>query len=46
MLKFTHLHFSSYSIFDGMSPISDLVDKCIASGMSSVALTNHGNMFE
>jgi len=46
MLKFTHLHVhSSYSILDGMSPISDLVDKCIASGMSSVALTDHGNMF-
>lgn len=46
MLKFTHLHVhSSFSVLDGMSSISGLVDKCIASGMSAIALTDHGNMF-
>lgn len=46
MLNFTHLHVHSmYSILDGMASISGLVDKCIASGMNSLALTDHGNMF-
>ncbi|MBP7101945.1 MAG: DNA polymerase III subunit alpha [Bacteroidales bacterium] len=46
MPNFTHLHVhSTYSILDGMSPISGLVNKCIASGMNALALTDHGNMF-
>lgn len=46
MAKFTHLHVHShYSILDGMSTINGLVDKAIASGMYSLALTDHGNMF-
>lgn len=44
--KFTHLHVHShYSIQDGMSKVPDLVDKCMRTGMHSMALTDHGNMF-
>ena len=43
---FTHLHVHShFSILDGMSKVPDLIDKCIRSGMYSMALTDHGNMF-
>ena len=46
MAKFTHLHVHShYSILDGMSTISGLVDKAVRTGMYSIALTDHGNMF-
>lgn len=45
-MKFTHLHVHShYSILDGMSKIPDLIEKCMRSGMTSMALTDHGNMF-
>lgn len=43
---FTHLHVHShFSILDGMSKINELVDKCQRTGMHSMALTDHGNMF-
>ena len=43
---FTHLHVHShYSILDGMSKVPHLVDKCLKNGMTSIALTDHGNMF-
>lgn len=46
MKSFVHLHVHSYySILDGMSSIPGLVDKAVESGMSAVALTDHGNMF-
>ena len=46
MTQFTHLHVhTEYSILDGMSKISDLVDKCLRTGMSAMAITDHGNMF-
>ena len=46
MSSFVHLHVHShYSVLDGMSSISGLVDKAYKSGMHSVALTDHGNMF-
>ena len=46
MSSFVHLHVHShYSVLDGMSTISGLVDKAIKSGMSAIALTDHGNMF-
>ena len=46
MGSFVHLHVhSSYSVLDGMSSISGLVDKAIASNMHAIALTDHGNMF-
>ena len=45
-MKFTHLHVHShYSLLDGLSKVEEIVDKCIASGMDSVALTDHGNMY-
>mgnify|MGYP002519800297 CR=1 FL=1 len=45
-MNFTHLHVHShYSVLDGMSKISDLVDKCIRTGMPAIALTDHGNMY-
>ena len=45
-MNFTHLHVHSrYSILDGMATVHDIVDKCIASGMNAVALTDHGNMY-
>lgn len=45
-MQFTHLHVhSQYSVLDGMSKIADLVDKCLRTGMMSIALTDHGNMF-
>ncbi|MDR3339000.1 MAG: DNA polymerase III subunit alpha [Candidatus Symbiothrix sp.] len=44
--SFVHLHVHShYSLLDGMSAISGLVDKAIVDGMPAVALTDHGNMF-
>lgn len=46
MPPFVHLHVHShFSILDGMSSISGLVDKALKSGMNSMALTDHGNMF-
>jgi len=39
-----HVH-SHYSILDGMATISGLVDKAVRTGMYSLALTDHGNMF-
>ena len=46
MNRFVHLHVHShYSILDGMSKINELVDKAIANGMNSLALTDHGAMF-
>src|SRR5574344_666915 len=46
MVRFTHLHVHShYSILDGMSKVTDLVDKCMKNGMYAMALTDHGNMF-
>lgn len=44
-MNFTHLHVhSNYSRFDGLAKYRDIVDKCIATGMNAVALTDHGNM--
>ena len=46
MQDFVHLHVHTYySILDGMSSISKLVDKAVADGMRGVAVTDHGNMF-
>jgi len=45
-MSFVHLHVHShYSLLDGMSAISDLVNKAVTSGMPALALTDHGNMF-
>ena len=45
-MNFTHLHVhSQYSVLDGMSKVTDLVDKCLRTGMRAIALTDHGNMY-
>ena len=45
-MNFTHLHVhSQYSVLDGMSKVTDLVDKCLRTGMNAIALTDHGNMY-
>lgn len=44
--NFVHLHLHShYSLFDSTIRIEDLVCKVKATGMSAVAITDHGNMF-
>ncbi|MBJ6727645.1 DNA polymerase III subunit alpha [Geomesophilobacter sediminis] len=46
MQDFVHLHLhSQYSLLDGAIRIGDLLKKTKACGMSSVAITDHGNMF-
>jgi len=46
MEDFIHLHVHTYySILDGQSKISKLVDKAIADGMQGMAITDHGDMF-
>ena len=46
VMNFTHLHVHShYSLLDGLSKVEDIVDKCIATDMNAVALTDHGNMY-
>jgi len=46
MPEFTHLHLhTQYSILDGASAIPKLMEKVKKSGMTSVAITDHGNMF-
>jgi DNA polymerase-3 subunit alpha len=45
-LPFTHLHLhTEYSLLDGANKISNLVSRAKELGMSSVAMTDHGNMF-
>jgi len=44
--RFTHLHLhSEYSLLDGHNRIQRLVDRVADLGMTSVALTDHGNLF-
>lgn len=46
MAVFSHLHVhTQYSILDGASPISSLIDKARSLGMEALAITDHGNMF-
>ena len=46
MEDFIHLHVHTYySILDGQSKISRLVDKAIGDGMRGMAITDHGDMF-
>jgi len=46
MEDFIHLHVHTYySILDGQSKISKLVDKAVANGMRGMAVTDHGDMF-
>ena len=44
--EFVHLHLhTEYSLLDGANRIDKLIKKIDESGMSSVAITDHGNMF-
>ena len=44
--QFTHLHLhTEYSLLDGANKIKALAKKVKAMGMTSVAMTDHGNMF-
>jgi len=46
MKKFTHLHLHShYSLLDGLPKIKEILDYIEKLGMSSVALTDHGNLY-
>ena len=46
MEDFIHLHVHTYySILDGQSKISRLVNKAIGDGMRGMAITDHGDMF-
>ena len=46
MSQFTHLHVHShYSLLDGGNRIKDLVQAAKAHGMTSLALTDHGNLY-
>ena len=46
MSSFVHLHtHTHYSLLDGMSKIPDLVARAKELGMTSVAMTDHGNLF-
>jgi DNA polymerase-3 subunit alpha len=43
--RFVHLHVhSEYSVLDSSCRVPDLVDRAVRSGMSSLALTDHGVM--
>ncbi|HYV64723.1 MAG TPA: DNA polymerase III subunit alpha [Myxococcales bacterium] len=43
---FTHLHLHTlYSLLDGAIRLPDLMESCARTGMKSVAVTDHGNMF-
>ncbi|MCA2978554.1 MAG: DNA polymerase III subunit alpha, partial [Myxococcaceae bacterium] len=45
-MSFTHLHLHTlYSLLDGAIRMKDLIKTVKAKGMSSVAVTDHGNMF-
>ncbi|NNF22717.1 MAG: DNA polymerase III subunit alpha [Saprospiraceae bacterium] len=46
MPEFCHLHcHTQYSLLDGASDISSMMDKAVRDGQKAVALTDHGNMF-
>ena len=46
MEDFVHLHVHThYSILDGQSKVSCLVDKAVNNGMKGMAITDHGVMF-
>ena len=46
MAGFTHLHLhTTYSLLDGQCGIAPLVEKAKSLGMTSLAVTDHGNLF-
>ncbi len=45
-MSFVHLHVhSEYSVLDGVSNVSQLLDRCQRYGMNACALTDHGCLF-
>ncbi len=45
-MAFTHLHcHSTYSLLDGLSRIDDMLEAAKRAGQTSLALTDHGNLF-
>jgi DNA polymerase III subunit alpha len=40
-----HIH-SDYSLLDGASQLPELVDRAIELGMTAIALTDHGVMYD
>lgn len=45
-MSFTHLHLhTEFSLLDGLNKIKNLAKQIRAQGMTSVAITDHGNMF-
>ncbi len=45
-MEFTHLHIHShYSLLDGLAKIDGLLERAKELGFSSIALTDHGNMY-
>jgi DNA polymerase-3 subunit alpha len=46
MAEFTHLHLhTEYSLLDGACDVYKLVDRAAALGQTSVAMTDHGNIY-
>ncbi|HWG19637.1 MAG TPA: DNA polymerase III subunit alpha [Terracidiphilus sp.] len=46
MAEFTHLHLhTEYSLLDGACDITKLIDRVAALGQTSVAMTDHGNIY-
>jgi DNA polymerase-3 subunit alpha len=46
MTEFTHLHLhTEYSLLDGACDLTKLVERAAALGQSSVAMTDHGNIY-
>ena len=46
MPDFVHLHcHTQYSLLDGASSITEMMNKAVRDGQKGVALTDHGNMF-
>lgn len=46
MAEFTHLHnHSEFSLLDGLSKVEPMVKKAKELGMSSIAITDHGNLY-
>lgn len=46
MPDFTHLHcHTQYSLLDGASSITGMMEKAKKDGMKAIAITDHGNMF-
>ncbi|EKD49441.1 MAG: hypothetical protein ACD_63C00146G0009 [uncultured bacterium] len=46
MTNFTHLHtHSHYSLLDGLGKIPDILERVKNLGMTAIAITDHGNMY-